>query len=118
MKVKKLIKELEKYNPNAEVKLHFASGNNLLFVSQFVGHDDAVILEDVTTSDLSSELDARFEEVLNKRLGELDFFKDLIDTGFTLEDIEQYLPEKYEYSKAFMKEHGLIQYILLAIWRL
>ena len=41
-------------------------------------------------------------------MDELDFFMDLLDTGITLADIKLYYPEKYEYSKKFMEEHGLI----------
>ena len=41
-------------------------------------------------------------------MDELDFFMDLFDMGITLADIELYYPERYEYSKRFMEEHGLI----------
>ena len=41
-------------------------------------------------------------------MDELDFFLDLFDMGITLEDIKECCPDKYEYSKAFMEDHGLI----------
>ena len=108
MKVSRMIKELQKYNPEAEVKLHYRVGNNALFVIQSFGDDDTVIIEDRSNNDLRSELDARFTKASEECLDELDFFTDLIETGFTLEDIKENLPEKYEYSKQFLEEHGLI----------
>lgn len=108
MKVGRMIKELQKYDPNAEVKLHHFTGNNALFVVQFVGKEDTVIIEDKSDNDLSSELEARFENMGENNLNELDFFKDLIEIGFTLEDIKDNLPDEYKYSKGFMIEHNLI----------
>lgn len=104
MKVKKLIKLLENYNPDAEVKMHHKDGLNLLFACQISGNDDTVFLEDASDNDLGSELEARFENLLNKKMTEHEFFADLIDTGFTLDDIQKYIPEQYEYSKAIMEK--------------
>lgn len=104
MKVKKLIKLLENYNPEAEVKMHHKDGLNLLFACQISGNDDTVFLEDASDNDLGSELEARFENLLNKKMTEHEFFADLIDTGFTLDDIQKYIPEQYEYSKAMMEK--------------
>ena len=41
-------------------------------------------------------------------MDELDFFMELIDIGISLGDIKKYCPEKYEYSKSFMEQHGLV----------
>lgn len=108
MKVSRMIKELQKYNPDAEVKLHHKEGHNALFVVQYVNNEDTVIIEDKSDNDLSSELDARFQYAVENDIDELDFFMDLIETGITLDDIKENLPEKYEYSKLFLEEHGLI----------
>lgn len=108
MKVGRLIKELQKYDPNAEVKLHTREGNNALFVLQYVIDKDRVIIEDKSDNDLGSELEARFERMREGKISELDFFKDLIETGFTLEDIKENLPEEYEYSKKFLEENKLV----------
>lgn len=106
--VKGLIEQLYKYNPNAEIKMHEKDGNNVLFVVSYVGNDDFVILEDKTDSDLSSELEARFTYASENQIDELDFFMDLLETGFTLEDIKTCLPDRYNYTKEFMEEHGLV----------
>lgn len=103
-----MIKELQKYNPNAEVKLHYKEGNNALFVVAYVGDENNVVIEDKSDNDLGSELDARFTYASENDIDELDFFRDLLETGFTLDDIKENLPDRYEYSKEFLEEHGLI----------
>lgn len=43
---------------------------------------------------MGNELEARFENASKSQMDELDFFMDLLETGFTLDDIKKYLPEK------------------------
>jgi hypothetical protein len=51
----------------------------------------------------------RLFKTASKYESELDFFMILFnDIGLTLEDIKKHLPEKYEYSKRFCEEHGLV----------
>lgn len=106
--VKELIDILTLFPEDTDVKMHCKTGLPLLFVIGYVNYPDVVVFEDASDNDLSSELSARFEYAAEEQLDELDFFMDLLDTGFTLEDIKLHLPEKYEYSKRFMEEHGLI----------
>lgn len=108
MTAERLIKELQKYNPKAEVKLHHFEGNDVLFVLQIKGQENTIFLEDKSDCDLSSELEARFEYAIKNDLDELDFFMDLLEVGFTLDDIKENLPDRYEYSKQFLEEHGLV----------
>lgn len=108
MLVEKAIKLLKTCNPKAELKMHGREGNNALFIVSYVGDESTVVIEDKSDNDLRSELYARFERVENGEITELEYFTDLVETGFTLEDIEQNTPEKYEYSKLFMESHGLI----------
>ena len=107
MLVRKMMELLEKRNPNAEIKMHGREGNNALFVAGYVGDEDIVVIEDKSDVDLRAELYARFERVENGEITELEYFTDLVETGITLEDIQVNMPEKYEYSKLFMEEHGL-----------
>ena len=108
MKVSRMIKELQKFNPDAEVKMHYKDGYNALFVVAYQNNDSVVTIEDKSDNDLGSELCARFEYASENNIDELDFFMDLLELGFTLEDIKENLPDKYEYSKQFLEEHGLI----------
>ena len=104
--VESLLTYLQKIPSDADVIV--TTGDPVLFVVSYNKFPNLVILEDRHNNDLSSELDARFEAAAEKQWDELDFFMDLLDTGFTLADINKYCPEKYEYSKKFMEEHGLI----------
>lgn len=108
MKVKRMLNELQKFNPDAEVKLHCRNGNNALFVLAYVGDEKTVVIEDASDNDLRSELCARFTNASEEQTDELDFFMDLFELGFTLDDIKENVPEKYEFSKTFCEEHGLI----------
>lgn len=114
MKIEKLINDLQALQqiaPGAEVKMHHWDGNNLLFAltsTNLPQGKNVVWLEDATDNDMSAELDARFTDALENQMDELDFFMDLVETGITLEDIQKYLPAKYNYAKSFMTDHGLI----------
>lgn len=108
MKVRRMIELLQGLNPEAEVKLHDRYGHNALTAFSYIGEEDTVIIEDKGDFDLSAELSARFEDAAERQLDELDFFINLLDDGYTLEDIKENLPERYEYSRNFCSEHGLI----------
>lgn len=57
---------------------------------------------------MSTMLDQMFKNAAESQEDELDFFIDLMGAGITLEDIKEFLPEQYEYSKNYMEDHGLI----------
>ena len=101
---------LKKFPDDYDVVM--ASGDPVLFVVSRVNDNDSVVLEDENVNDLSSELEARFATAVEEQWDELYFFMDLLDTGFALADINKYCPEKYEYSKKFMEEHGLISDVI------
>lgn len=108
MTVERLIKQLEKCNPKAEVRLNDSRGTTALFAVALAGKDDLVWIEGKADIDLGEEITARFEKAAEDQMDELDFFMDLINMGITLEDIKEHCPDRYEYSKTFMSEHGLI----------
>ena len=113
MKVRKMIELLQRMNPEDEVYLHHYTGNKALYIVKVVNINipetsGAVVIEDKDDNDMGEELDAMFKHAVDTGMDELDFFMGLIDVGITLEDIKEFLPEQYEYSKKFMEEHGLI----------
>lgn len=57
---------------------------------------------------MTAMLDQMFKNAAESQEDELDFFIDLMEAGITLEDIKEFLPEQYEYSKNYMEDHGLI----------
>lgn len=111
MKVSRMIKMLQDMPPDAEVKLHHPEGNNALFVLQIINRPEfekVVFIEDKSDNDMCEELGCRFDQALEDGVDELDFFMDLIEIGITLDNIKEFVPDKYEYAKYFMEEHGLI----------
>lgn len=114
MTVERLIKQLEKFNPKAEVRLNEAYGSTALFALALVDSSNNKDLSNVVwikgknDVNIKEELTARFEVAPEEYDDELDFFMELDDIGYTLDDIKKYCPDKYEYSKSFMEDHGLI----------
>ncbi len=110
LEVSEIIGFIANYNDNCEVKLDGLTGNNVLFVVSYKGKDNVVILEDKSDCDISSELDARFDNAIEKQVDELDFVMELFETGFTLEDLRENLSEdRFKYVHAFASDHGLLE---------
>lgn len=57
--------------------------------------------------DVSSALEARFEAAVENQEDELDFFTELLESGYTLADL-RYSDDRYLYAKQFMEDHGLL----------
>lgn len=118
MKIERLIKELQELQkdmPGAEIRLNDHDGTEALFALAVKNAKDVaphlqnvVWIDGKDDIDLDNEIYARFENAAEEQMDEIDFFMDLIELGITLEEIKQVVPEKYEYSYNFMKEHGLI----------
>lgn len=105
----RLVAYLEKnMELDERVLAHNYYGNEELFALQIVGHEEYVVFEDTSDINMTEELSAQFEHAAEEDLDETDFFMDILEMGFTLDHIKQYLPERYEYSKNYMEEHGLI----------
>lgn len=79
MKVKTLIKKLEKMDPEAEVRLHDKSGEPVLFVLCAKKYPD-VWLQTEGDVDMSDEIQARFDDAIENGTDELDLLKFLEDT--------------------------------------
>lgn len=110
LEVSEIIGFIANYNDNCEVKLDGFTGNNVLFVVSYKGKDNVVILEDKSDCDLSSELDARFNNAIEEQVDELDFIMELFETGFTLEDLRENLSEdRFKYVHTFASDHGLLE---------
>ena len=108
MTVERLLKQLSMMNPKAEVRLNDCRGTTALFALAKANDDSVVWIEGKADIDLGEEISARFQNAAEKQEDELDFFMDLRDTGITLSDIKEHCPDKYEYSRSFMVEHGLL----------
>ena len=74
MTVERLIKQLEKYNPKAEVRLNDSRGTTALFALSMKDKEDFVWIEGKADIDLGDEIAARFEKGIN-----YDILKELED---------------------------------------
>ena len=97
MTVERLIKQLEKFNPKAEVRLNEAYGSTALFALALVDSSNnkdlsnVVWIEGKNDVNIKEELTARFEVAPEEYDDELDFFMELDDIGYTLDDIKKIL---------------------------
>lgn len=63
MKVKDVIKRLEKYNPEAVLRLGGSKGEEVLFICALAKDDKNVWLESASMCDLNEEIATRFQQV-------------------------------------------------------
>ena len=97
MKVKTLIKKLEKMDPEAEVRLHDKTGESVLFVLCAKKYPD-VWLQTEGDVDMSDEIQARFDDAIENGTDELDVYM-----------VRKYLGDNAaEHMQNFCEEHGLI----------
>ncbi len=109
MKVKKMIEELKKYDKDAEIRMHGYQGEPVLFVLGMAGENKNVWLESEEDCDLGAELSERFKTAVDEQLDEMDFYNDLLETGFTIDCVKRYLGDDVgEHMQNFCVEHGLI----------
>ena len=52
------------------------------------------------------KLKEMMKNAIENNIDELDFFIEVLEQGFTLEDFKE--TEHYDYAKRFMEEHGLV----------
>lgn len=97
MKVKTLIKKLEKMDPEAEVRLHDKSGEPVLFVLCAKKYPD-VWLQTEGDVDMSDEIQARFDDAIENGTDELDVYMEM------LEAVKRQLKLTYD--------HAILSYVM------
>ena len=109
MTVKYLMEQLSKMNPEARVVLHHPLGKEALFCVSLHNDNTKVWLEDASDNDMEAELEARFEYAFEKGIDELDFYMDLLETGITIEMVQECMGKAHaNHMKQFCEEHGLL----------
>ena len=109
MTVERLIKELQKFNPKAVVKMHHRDDEPVLFVMGIVGDDERIWLESESDNDMGEEIGARFEVASEDWESELDFYMDLLETGIDVAMVRRHMDdETANHMEQFCKEHGLM----------
>ena len=79
MTVRKMIEELQKCNPDARVVLNdIDSDEEVISVLSFVNHrTDKVCLASEYDTEMTEELEARFDWASENNVDELDFYSDM-----------------------------------------
>lgn len=109
MKVKRMIEELKKFNPEAEVLTHMYGGEHVLFVLARANDNKTIWLETESDCDLGNEIAERFEQLPKDEKGQVDFYRDLFETGITLGMIYKYLgADAGKHVEDFCTDHDLI----------
>ena len=108
MRVERLIEELKKFNPKAEVRLNSMMGDTVLFVNALANNDNYIWLDGENDIDLGAELDERFRVAVEKQLDELDFYTELLDIGITVDMVKKYIGvDEAHHMQVFCEEHCL-----------
>lgn len=94
MKVKQLIHELSKFNPEANVTLHTCNGDNALFVLSLKNSPLSVWIEGNADTDLKSQLQLFEEQVNQENWEEQDVYAELVNKGITAKDIQMCFGEE------------------------
>lgn len=81
MKVKDVIKRLEKYNPEAVLRLGGPKGEEVLFTCALAQDDNNVWLESASMCDLNEEIATRFQHVKNGEITEEENYRNLLELG-------------------------------------
>lgn len=89
MKVKDVIKRLEKYNPEAVLRLGGQKGEEVLFICTLAKDDKNVWLESASMCDLNEEIATRFNKVENGEITEEENYRNLIELGISAEDVKR-----------------------------
>lgn len=106
MKVKTLIKQLQRMPQDMQVRDTFGSPIYWIVEKpkrESIGMDAGVYLEPVSQMDVGEELRAFFEHCNEDDIDEYDAFLQLGENGLTLNDFEG--TEFYEMAKEFSKTH-------------
>lgn len=110
MKVKRLIEELSKMNPEASVKIgHPEFGYPVLFVLRRKDDDRIVWLETPEDCDFKYQLKCRFEEAKTIKESDDSFYTDLLEHDVTVESVREYIgEEEAERMKDYCEKFGLL----------
>ena len=109
MTVKRMIEDLKRLDPDAQVKLHHFNGNNALFVVALANEPKTVWIEGNEDVDLTGQLNSLVETEIEDDWEERDFYSELVEKGITYDDILKALgQERADVFKMNCENYGLI----------
>ena len=106
MTVRRMIKQLIDYPMDAQVVDTW--GDPIMFML-YHNHDknSPIRLEPKNQTDIVSWLDDFFEVKTNENDSDIDVLNELIEQGFTADDLRDYNPSTYEWAKSLAKEYEI-----------
>lgn len=109
MKVKRLIEQLSKYDPEAVVRMHERYGSPVLFALALQKDNTTVWLECEADTDMAEEINVRFQQALDGEQDELDFYADLLEIGIDVDMVRKYIDDDTaDHMETFCMDHGLL----------
>lgn len=91
MKVKRLIEELSKMNPNASVKITSENGSPVMFVLSYLNNENVVWLQSMDDCNMHDQLESRIDDYKNDMEPEESLFEDLLDHDITIDILNKYI---------------------------
>lgn len=110
MKVKELINELQKHDPEARVYYSdwMGKGRNEILCAYSYKNNSDVILQDATQFDVHEELKEMLDYFCTENIDEVDAYTQMCDMGYTPDIVEEYYDEDVaKHMKEFCDEHGI-----------
>lgn len=102
MTVRRLIKQLLDYPMDSQVL--DSDGSPIMFMLFHSRENDDVRLESKSQMDVDAELEALFNTAREEAWGDYETYDELIEMGFTLEDLKDYREDTYEWAKRIAEE--------------
>lgn len=83
MKVKRLIEELSKMNPNASVRIASEYGSPVMFVLSYLNNENIVWLETMDNCNIRDQINSRIDDANSNMEPDESLFKDLFEHDIT-----------------------------------
>lgn len=93
MKVKRLIEELSKMNPNASVRVSSEYGSPVMFVLSCLNNENVVWLESVDDCNIKDQIKSRINDANINMEPDESLFKDLFEHDVTANMVRIYVGE-------------------------
>lgn len=108
MKVLEMIQKLCRMNPDADVVLHSSFGDSALAVLFNEENPEIVWIESKDDSNIRMIMNGRFFNIPTNKFEKIEFYKNLINTGYTLSMVREHIGfEEANEMELFCEENGI-----------
>lgn len=103
MTVRSMIKLLSDYPMDYQVV--DTNGSPIMYMLFHDRESKAVRLEPKSQMDINEELDALFDNALEESLGDKETLDELLERGYTLEDLKEYKEDTYNWALSAIADY-------------